>query len=290
MHIPDGFLSAPVWGALDAAAIASVALVSKKHADTDADASRIPFLGVMGAFVFAAQMVNFPVAAGTSGHLLGGALLGIVLGPRIATLVMAAVIFLQALILQDGGILALGANILNMAVAGVWLGYAAYRVCGFNKMFAVFSAGFISVAGTSALVLCELYFSGVNLTRGVVWTSTVLFLFTGLIEGTITVAVVRALERMNPGFVKETEPLRFAPVVFAMLGLITVLGIAMASSAPDALETALAVRGGQGPGQSIGQNIWSQRTGAGIGGMLLIFLGCTFAGRLLNRRLKQGSA
>ncbi len=89
---------------------------------------KIPLLGVMGAFVFAAQMINFPVGPGTSGHLVGGALLTIALGPAAASIVMTAILAIQALVFQDGGILALGANIFNMAIAGVLAAYLPYRL------------------------------------------------------------------------------------------------------------------------------------------------------------------
>ena len=91
---------------------------------------RIPLLGVMGAFVFAAQMINFPVGLGTSGHLVGGALLAIVLGPAAAAVVMTAILAMQAFVFQDGGIMALGANVFNMAMVGVLAGYLPYRMWG----------------------------------------------------------------------------------------------------------------------------------------------------------------
>ena len=121
MHIPDNFLSTPVWAALDVVAAPAVALVSRR-ARSATDTSRLPLLGVMGAFVFAAQMVNFPVAVGTSGHLVGGTLLACVLGPEAAVLVVTSILVVQALIFQDGGVLALGANIFNMALCGVLAG------------------------------------------------------------------------------------------------------------------------------------------------------------------------
>src|SRR6195256_4716277 len=115
MHIPDNFLSTPVWASLDAISIPAVVMMSRR-AGRELDESRIPLLGVMGAFVFAAQMINFPVGIGTSGHLVGGALLAITLGPAAAALVMTAIIAIQAFIFQDGGVLALGANVFNMAI------------------------------------------------------------------------------------------------------------------------------------------------------------------------------
>ncbi|MGB9611907.1 MAG: energy-coupling factor ABC transporter permease, partial [Bryobacteraceae bacterium] len=118
MHIPDGYLSPPVAGVLGAAGLAGVVMASRRAARS-LDEARVPLMGVMGAFVFAAQMINFPVAAGASGHLLGSALLTIVLGAAPAVVVMTAILAIQALLFQDGGVLALGANVTNMALAGV---------------------------------------------------------------------------------------------------------------------------------------------------------------------------
>src|SRR5882757_2901673 len=125
MHIPDGFLSVPVWATMDAIAAPSVALLARR-AQREFDHHRIPLMGVMGAFIFAAQMINFPVGSGTSGHLVGGALLSFTLGPAAASIVMTAILATQALIFQDGGLLALGANVFNMAIAGVLVGYLPY--------------------------------------------------------------------------------------------------------------------------------------------------------------------
>ena len=126
MHIPDGFLSTPVWFTLDAAAVPAVGWLAKR-AQAEVEDSRIPLLGVMGAFVFAAQMINFPVAIGTSSHLVGGALLAYTLGPWAASLVMIAILAIQAFVFQDGGIMALGANLFNMAFIGVWAAWIPYR-------------------------------------------------------------------------------------------------------------------------------------------------------------------
>src|SRR5713101_8935550 len=129
MHIPDGFLSPPVWISLDAAAVPAIALVAR-GAQEHLEDRRIPLLGVMGAFVFAAQMINFPVGIGTSGHLVGGALLACTLGAAPAVLVMTAIIAMQAFVFQDGGVLALGANVFNMAIAGVLASYLPMQLVG----------------------------------------------------------------------------------------------------------------------------------------------------------------
>src|SRR5262245_22981255 len=120
MHIPDGFLSPEVAGATAVATVAAVGY-GLRTASATLDERRVPLLGVTGAFVFAAQMLNFPVAGGTSGHFLGAALAAILLGPWLACLTMAVLIGLQAFVFADGGITALGANILNMGVIGALL-------------------------------------------------------------------------------------------------------------------------------------------------------------------------
>ena len=129
MHIPDGFLSPGVWVTLDAASIPALAVMAQR-AQKELEDRKIPLMGVMGAFVFAAQMINFPVGPGTTGHLVGGALLAITLGPAAAGVVMTAILAIQALVFQDGGILALGANTINMAVLGVLAGYLPFRLWG----------------------------------------------------------------------------------------------------------------------------------------------------------------
>jgi cobalt/nickel transport system permease protein len=120
MHIPDGFLSPEVAGVTAVATVAAVGYGLKTAGDT-LDDRRVPLLGVTGAFIFAAQMLNFPVVGGTSGHVLGAALAAILLGPWLACLTMAVVLSLQAFVFADGGITALGANVLNMGVIGALL-------------------------------------------------------------------------------------------------------------------------------------------------------------------------
>lgn len=120
MHIPDGFLSGDVAAVTGAASVATVAC-GLRRAGSSIDERRVPLLGVTAAFIFAAQMLNFPVAGGTSGHFLGAGLAAILLGPWLASLVMAVVISAQAFVFADGGITALGANILNMGIVGALL-------------------------------------------------------------------------------------------------------------------------------------------------------------------------
>src|ERR671927_1762292 len=112
LHIPDGFLSFTVSIACWIVTVITLSLAISRS-NKSLGERQIPLMGVMAAFIFAAQMINFPVAGGTSGHLLGGALAAITLGPWAGMLVMTAVITVQALLFQDGGLLVMGANILN---------------------------------------------------------------------------------------------------------------------------------------------------------------------------------
>jgi cobalt/nickel transport system permease protein len=126
MHAPDGFLSVPVSLAMWAVTIVVLA-IAVRRVDRTLDPRAVPMLGVAAAFIFAAQMFNFQVAGGTSGHLLGGVLAAVLLGPWAGTIVMACVIAVQALIFQDGGLLAMGANIFNMGIVGTLGGFYLYR-------------------------------------------------------------------------------------------------------------------------------------------------------------------
>ena len=206
MHIPDGFLSTPVWVTLDAAAIPTVGYFVRRT-QARFDETRAPLLGVMGAFVFAAQMINFPVGVGTSGHLVGGALLAATLGPYAATVVMTAILVVQALVFQDGGITALGANVLNMAVAGVWLGYLPLRLAGENparRRAAIFLGGWLSLFGGALLATFELSLSRVA-PNGPLFASMLgIHAVTGLAEGAITLAALEAVARLSPKFVFAT--------------------------------------------------------------------------------------
>src|SRR5689334_16620889 len=191
MHIPDNFLSPPVWAAMDVITLPSIGLLVRR-AGRELQDTRVPLMGVMGAFVFAAQMINFPVGIGTSGHLVGGALLACTLGPAAASVVMTAIIAIQALLFQDGGVLALGANVLNMAVVGVLAGYLPYHLWGRGRArkAAIFTSGLFSVLASAVLALAELLVSGVRMPGPALGISLTFFVVSALIEGAITVAVI----------------------------------------------------------------------------------------------------
>lgn len=282
MHIPDGFLSTPVWATLDVVSAPAVAWVARR-AQRDTQDHRIPLLGVMGAFVFAAQMVNFPVGPGTSGHLVGGALLTVVLGPAAASLVLTAILVLQALIFQDGGVLALGANVFNMALAGVAAAYLSYRLWGqHSRPKAIFAAGALSVMTSACLALGQLLISGVPMTGGVLWASLGLFLVSAIMEGAITIAAVRAIERLNPAWMGDLRPAssRTAAAIAMAALILVVVGTLIASAAPDGIQRLT----GHGPVPAPGPQPAIVKVAAGLAGIAMIFALCYLGGKLKSRR------
>ena len=151
MHIPDGFIDIPTSLAFAGVAAAGVA-ISLKGAKSSLDEKTAPLAGLTATFIFAVQMLNFPVAAGTSGHLLGGALAAILVGPWAATLALTVVLLMQGLLFADGGLSAIGLNVFNMSLIGVWCGYGSFllikKVLPKKKSsiaVAAFFAGLLSV-------------------------------------------------------------------------------------------------------------------------------------------------
>jgi cobalt/nickel transport system permease protein len=299
MHIPDGFLTTPVWTALDAVALPAVAVIARKSQKTFEE-SKVPQLGVMGAFVFAAQIVNFPVGVGTSGHLVGGALLSIAMGPASATLVMTAILLVQAFVFQDGGILALGANVLNMAVFGVLAGYLPYRFFGATeyRKIAIFAAGFFSVLVSAGLALSELMASGVRMPSAVLTMSWALFVVSAALEGIITLAVVQSLERLNPRFIKQpaaNRGLALAAVAGAAVFLV-VAGVLFASTHPDGLEKLAENVGIANQAKELLKSPvsgyewqainspWLRKSAAGLFGLTLIYAVCLVLANFLRGR------
>lgn len=127
MHVPDGFLDAPTSVATGLVAAAGVGVALRK-ARAELDDRTAPMAGLVAAFVFAGQMINFPVGAGTSGHLLGGALAAVLVGPWTGALCISVVLLVQSLFMADGGLTALGTNITLMAIVGAFVGYAVFRL------------------------------------------------------------------------------------------------------------------------------------------------------------------
>ncbi|MGA8979174.1 MAG: energy-coupling factor ABC transporter permease [Pedococcus sp.] len=127
MHVPDGFLDAPTSAGTAVLAAAAVGL-ALRGARRELDDRTAPLAGLVALFVFATQMLNFPIAAGTSGHLLGGALAAVLVGPFTATLAITVVLIVQAILMADGGITALGTNITLMGIVGVWVGWGVFKL------------------------------------------------------------------------------------------------------------------------------------------------------------------
>jgi len=201
MHIPDGFLSSP---ASIGAAVVSVgslaAAVRKKMADGELE-QQIPKMAVLSAFIFAAQMINFPVAGGTSGHLLGGALAAILLGWPTAMLVMTTVVIIQCLGFYDGGLWVLGANLLNMAVLAPLVGYGVYRVInswsgGRVESLAIILAGWLSVLTAAFAATVEISLFSNTVPFNLAFPAMMFWhFFIGIGEGLISMAVVSFVRR-----------------------------------------------------------------------------------------------
>jgi len=202
MHIPDGFLNRPVLLVTWAIAIALIT-VCLNQAQAEYQERAVPLMGVCAAFIFAAQMVNFPIPGGTSGHLLGGTLAGVLLGPGAGSLVMVAVFIVQSTVFQDGGLTVLGANIFNMGLIGTFLGYYLYRtirlVVGRDTLRGVVVgaaiAAWTSVVVASIVCAIELALSGtvpliVAMTAMVSW-----HLLIGIGEALITVVALSFIWR-----------------------------------------------------------------------------------------------
>jgi cobalamin biosynthesis protein CbiM len=127
MHIPDGFIDVPTSAAFVGLSAVGIG-AALKGARTQLDDKTAPLAGLTAVFIFAVQMLNFPVAAGTSGHLLGGALAAVLVGPWAATLALTVVLLMQGFLFADGGLTAVGLNVFNMGVIGVWAGYGAFLI------------------------------------------------------------------------------------------------------------------------------------------------------------------
>jgi len=207
MHIPDGFLTPRVWAPLDVVSGCFVA-VGLRRVSEAFEEKAIPLMGVLAAFVFAGQMINIPVAGGTSGHFLGGALVGALLGPWAGLIVMTVVLFVQCFLFQDGGVAALGANIFNMGVIGAMGGAALYRtaVSVFKGPRRVFWSGFF--AGWLAMIISSLCCASQLCLSKVVSGSTGFSVIVGvhgvlgLLEGVVTGVVLESLSRSRPDLLK----------------------------------------------------------------------------------------
>lgn len=209
MHVPDGFLDAPTSIGTTVLATAVVGL-SLRQARRALDDKMAPLAGLVAVFIFAGQMVNFPVGAGTSGHLLGGALAAVLVGPWVATLCLTVVLAVQALLFADGGLTALGTNVTLMAIVAVWVGWGAFRLARSVlpprlSMVPIAAAlgGFVSVPA-AALAFVALYAVGgaAPIPLGsLVAAMTGWHVVIGVGEALITFVVVGSLVRTRPDLV-----------------------------------------------------------------------------------------
>lgn len=242
LHIPDGFLSLAIALLCWLAAILLLA-VAVRRGQEELGERQIPLMGVMAAFIFAAQMINFPVAGGTSGHLLGGALAAIALGPWAGMLVMASVIGVQALLFQDGGLLVMGANILNMGLLTALIGYGLYRgVLGQSRGVRLAVAGmaaWLSVVAAALATSLQLWLSGTSVLEIVVPAMLGVHALIGIGEALITVAALAFIMRTRPDLLEakvEARGGRGWVVAGLAVSLVVVLLAPLASADPDGLE------------------------------------------------------
>jgi len=310
MHIPDGFLdlkTAAATGVLSAAAVG----ISLRRLNGSLPRKKVPLMGLAGAFVFAAQMVNFPIAGGTSGHLVGGVLAAVLLGPAAGVVVITAVLIVQCLLFADGGIVALGANVFNMGVIGSAGGYAIYR--GVRLLFRGESGRYLAVilAAWGSTVLAAACCAGELAWSGTVpWTSafpamTNLHMIIAVGEAVISTLVFSAIAAARPDMVAEdprSTPAHEGRDMLLYGGLITI-GIFLfispfASPWPDGLESVAAKLGFASaavarpivsspfegymiPG--LGSPVTATVI-AGLAGTCIVFAGGFFLARMLTRR------
>jgi cobalt/nickel transport system permease protein len=248
MHLPDGFLDTRTALLATAMAAGGVGL-AVRHVRASIEPRRMPLLGLAAAFIFAAQMLNFPIAGGTSGHLVGGVLSAVMLGPGAAIVVVTCVLIVQCLMFADGGLLALGANVFNMAIVSVCSGYGAFRLArvlfGNNGQSAtIFAAGFGAWVGT---VVGSISCAGqLALSQTVPWSlgfpaMTNIHILIGLAEGVATSLVVAAVLRTRPTLVADEPDAVLKPKRTIAYGLIVCAGLGLfvapfACPWPDGLD------------------------------------------------------
>jgi cobalt/nickel transport system permease protein len=246
VHIPDGFLANRIAVSMDVVSGLSI-LYAARRAKVDLSGRMVPIMGVLGAFVFAAQMLNFPVLGGTSGHLVGGALLAILLGPMTGFLTMATVVIAQALFLQDGGLIALGANVFNIGAVTCFGGYALFKLLGGGAaggkrmLFAGFVAGWGSLLASSACCALQMGLSGAIPLRIGLTTMLGYHAIVGVVEGMLTAGVMSFLLKVRPDLMEINRPGRFGfadwigALVFVAIPA-SILVLAGSSALPDPLE------------------------------------------------------
>ncbi len=251
MHMPNELLSVPVAGGCFAVSTVCIGLVCKR-AEKSLSQEKIPLMGILGAFIFACQMVNFPLPfpPGASGHLTGGVFLAIVLGPCAASVVMTSVVIVQCLIFQDGGLLALGGNIINLALIPSFLGYGVYRLIAGSPdkkirfYLAAVTASVVAMVAAAAMLSIEADLSGVSEVPFAAFLGAMcgIHLIIGVIEGIITAALLVYLCKVRPDIIGGSEvaaggnkKMFFATIVAATLVTAACFSL-LASEKPDGLE------------------------------------------------------
>ena len=253
MHIPDGFLSVPLsillWGVI----ILAVAFALRR-VGRDLNERKVPMMGVLAAAIFAGQMLNFTVAGGTSGHLMGAAIATILLGPWAAMLVLTVVVGVQALIFQDGGLVVLGANIFNMGVIGVAVAYMVYTTVqrlARGQRWGIFIGGFaaawLSIEIAALGVGLELAVSGTSPANIAVPAMGAIHALIGIGEGLITIGALAFIYASRPDLLNIGKERPAGGAVVWVVGLLIALTLAIASPLasihPDGLEWVAAQKG-----------------------------------------------
>ena len=244
LHIPDGFLNLVVSLIFWALTIVAVGIAISKT-NKSLGEKQVPLMGIMAAFIFAAQILNFPVAGGTSGHFLGGALAAIVLGPWAGILVMTAVIAVQGLLFQDGGLLVMGANIFDMGVLTAIIGFGLYRMvsASTNKTLKLAVAGvaaWLSTVAAALLTALQLWISGTSSLQIVMPAMLGVHVLIGIGEAIITVAALAFIMQARPDLLEAKKVAekggRGWITAGVVVSLIAVLLSPLASGDPDGLE------------------------------------------------------
>ncbi len=264
MHIPDGFLSAFVSLVFWVTSVAFIG-VALRITNRELGERQVPLMGVLAAAIFAGQMLNFSVTGGTSGHLLGAALATILLGPWPAILVMTSVVTVQALLFQDGGILALGANIFNMAVIGVFVSHAVFTLLqrlfkrqSWGLFVAGFSAAWASIFIASLSCALQLALSGTSPANIAVPAMGLIHALIGIGEGLITVGALAFLYAARKDVIQPAETRGNRGILIGGAGIVLILAFLspLASSHPDGLEWVAEQHGFLGAAQDAFYNIF----------------------------------
>ncbi len=243
LHIPDGFLTLFVSLIFWLITIIMVGFAVNRTNQLLGE-KQIPIMGVMAAFIFAAQMLNFPIAGGTSGHFLGGALAAIVLGPWAGILVMTAVVGVQALLFQDGGLLVMGANIFNMGIITAVVGFGLYRLVisrkrGLRVAFAGLGA-WVATMAAALFTALQLWLSGTTRLAIVVPAMLGVHALIGLGEALITMAALTYIEQTRPDLlgIEQTKDSGGRGWIIGgiLVSLVAIFLSPMASGNPDGLE------------------------------------------------------